>query len=113
MFTGLGEIFGFAPKLAKSEWGQISEFLGLVLDLPPVPGRPPFLYLSQFKRDKLETQIYETRKVGSIPSAAFGELVRKLSSARPLTMVRKLSSAHSSLHSAELERGISRTSSLG
>ena len=68
LFTELDEIFSIVLKLSKSEWGQISEFLGHVLDASAVPGGPPLLFPSQFRKDKLETQIYETRKLRGISS---------------------------------------------
>ena len=37
----LNEVFGFEPKLSKSEGGPIHEFLGLVIDQAPYPGNPP------------------------------------------------------------------------
>ena len=49
--TDLNGIFGFVLKLPKSEWGQIIELLVIMIDLAPVPGSPPLLYLSRQRKN--------------------------------------------------------------
>ena len=68
--------------------GRILKFLGLVLDLFPVPGGPPPLYLFRFKKDKLDAQILEFFKIGRASSAPLQKSVGKLSLAQTLTMGR-------------------------
>ena len=78
-FTELNRILGFELELSKSEWGQILEFLGLVIDLTPVPGNPPTLYLPQQRKDKHRTQISEVSQAGRASTAAPRKLVGRLS----------------------------------
>ena len=85
VFTEPDGILGFVLKVPGAEWGEISEFLGLIIDLPPLPCSSPLLYLSQFKEDILKAQIFEILKVGRVAPAALQEVVRKRSCAQTST----------------------------
>ena len=78
LFTELSRILGFELKLSKSGRGHILEFLGLVIDLTLVPGKPPNLYLSQQRKDKLRAQISESVETGWASAAALQKLVGKV-----------------------------------
>ena len=86
MFTGLNLIFGLVLIVSKSERGQISESLGLVLHLSPPLRRPPLPYISRFKKCTLHAQISEILKLGGISSAALRKLEGELSFALTSTM---------------------------
>ena len=49
-FSGLNVAFGFAPELSKSEWGELLDFVGFIVDFPPFPRGPSRQFLPVTKR---------------------------------------------------------------
>ena len=73
-------------ELSKSDWGQIIEFLGLMIDLTLAPDNPPLVYLSLQKRGELEARILEVLSTKRAFSAALQKLVGELSLAQTATV---------------------------
>ena len=84
--TELHDIFGFVLKLSESEWGQLPEFLGLMVDLSLFPADGPRLFPSVAKRDRSKARVEEALGSGRASSARLQKLVGTVSFAQSSSM---------------------------
>ena len=112
-FAELSEISGPELTLSKSARGEIIESLGLVSNLPPFPGSPPLLYLSQFKKGGLTAQISGILEAGGASSAARQKSAEGLSVAHIPASGTVARTSTPAVASVELGRGPSSLLSLG